>query len=361
MKRVIRFLGFSCLMLAVLMVFSTAQAASGAKFSLQDVPEIKNKAALNTIVETGQVWDKIMPYIEAFTKKTGVKVNVERVASPVVYSKENVELMGGTGYYDVVYVETAWTTEWSAYLHKLEELAKKYDPAGVEGFRADIVNHSPSILICGQAYGDQMVLPFYTYHMSMFIRQDVFDDPTEQANFKAKYGYDLKPAATAKELNDQGEFFTRKKGDTLKGKPLQHDHGFRGDDREGLLLLRLLLHYRRTRRHAHRRTGALRRGSPGGQRDTTVPPDRGCGGRGCQRKGGEGSGLPDLGPGLHFLGENARGGFYTITQELITRLDHGHTSPITNRPSSCTLPTCPFPPFTQHMLMYPSTAERRLR
>jgi multiple sugar transport system substrate-binding protein len=222
MNKVIRFSGYVCLMLAMVLVFSTAQAAEG-KFGLQDIPEIKNKAALNTIVETGQVWDKVMPYIEEFTKKTGVKVNVERVASPVVYSKENVELMGGTGYYDVVYVETSWTTEWSDYLHKLEELAKQYDPAGVEGLRADIVNHSPSILICGQAYGDQMVVPFYTYHMSMFVRQDVFDDPTEQANFKAKYGYDLKAATTAKELNDQGEFFTRKKGDMLKGKALEHD------------------------------------------------------------------------------------------------------------------------------------------
>jgi multiple sugar transport system substrate-binding protein len=57
----------------------------------------------------------------------------------------------------------------------------------------------------------------------MFIRQDVFDDPTEQANFKAKYGYDLRPATKEKELYDQGEFFTRKKGEMLKGKPLEHD------------------------------------------------------------------------------------------------------------------------------------------
>ena len=223
MKRVIKLSVCLYLMLAVVMVFSAAQAASGDKFGLKDIPEIKNKQALNTMVETGQAWDRIMPYIEAFTKQTGVKVNVERVASPVVYSKENVELMGGTGYYDVVYVETAWTVEWSPYLFKLEDLATKYDPAGVEGFRKDIANHSPSILICGQAYGDQMVLPFYTYHMGMFIRQDIYDDATEQKNFKAKYGYDLKAATTEKELHDQAAFFTRKKGELLKGQPLEHE------------------------------------------------------------------------------------------------------------------------------------------
>jgi len=223
MKSVIRFSGLLCLTVAIAMVFSTAIAASGEKFGLKDIPEIKNKRALNTMVETGQAWDKIMPYIEAFSEKTGVKVNVERVASPVVYSKENVELMGGTGYYDVVYVETAWTVEWSNYLHKLEQLASKYDPAGVEGFREDIAHHSPSILLCGQAYGDQMVLPFYTYHMGMFIRQDVYDDPTEQRNFKAEYGYDLKAPVTERELHDQAAFFTRKKGESLKGETLDHD------------------------------------------------------------------------------------------------------------------------------------------
>ena len=220
MKRTIVFLSCALLMFSFAV---SAASAQDAKFGLQDIPDIKNKRALNTIVETGQVWDKVMPYIDKFTEKTGVKVNVERVASPVVYSKENVELMAGTGYYDVVYVETAWTTEWSPYLFKLKDLASEWDPAGFDGVLADVKYHSPSILICGQAYGDQMVLPFYTYHMGMFIRQDVFDDPTEQAAFKEKYGYDLKAATTDKELYDQGEFFTRKKGETLKGKPLDHD------------------------------------------------------------------------------------------------------------------------------------------
>ena len=82
------------------------------KFGLEDIPEIKNKTAINTIVETGATFDKIVPYVQKFTEKTGVKVNVERVASPVVYSKENVELVAGTGVYDVAYVSNGWTNEW---------------------------------------------------------------------------------------------------------------------------------------------------------------------------------------------------------------------------------------------------------
>jgi multiple sugar transport system substrate-binding protein len=40
-------------------------------------------------------------------------------------------------------------------------------------------------------------------------RKDLFEDPKEMADFKAKYGYDLKPPATWDELRDIAEFFTR--------------------------------------------------------------------------------------------------------------------------------------------------------
>ena len=59
--------------------------------------------------------------------------------------------------------------------------------------------------------------------MMMFFRKDLLADPTEQANFKAKYGYDLAPAQNWSQYKDLAEFFTRKKGDTLAGKTLDHD------------------------------------------------------------------------------------------------------------------------------------------
>ncbi|MDZ7837178.1 MAG: hypothetical protein U5N58_04065 [Actinomycetota bacterium] len=99
------------------------EAAEGEVFSLEDIPEIENKSTLNTIVETGSIFDETLPYIEKFTEKTGVEVNIERIATPVVYSKENVELVAGTGVYDVVYVETAWTDEWAQYMVPFSRLS----------------------------------------------------------------------------------------------------------------------------------------------------------------------------------------------------------------------------------------------
>jgi multiple sugar transport system substrate-binding protein len=40
-------------------------------------------------------------------------------------------------------------------------------------------------------------------------RTDLFNDATEKANFKKKYGYELKPPATWKQFRDIAEFFTR--------------------------------------------------------------------------------------------------------------------------------------------------------
>lgn len=71
----------------------------------------------------------------------------------------------------------------------------------------------------GHIYG----LPYYTYTAGYFYRADLFEDPTEQAAFKEKYGYDLAVPTTWQQHRDIAEFFTRKTGENLKGEPLTKD------------------------------------------------------------------------------------------------------------------------------------------
>jgi len=71
----------------------------------------------------------------------------------------------------------------------------------------------------GHIYG----LPYYTYTAGYFYRADLFEDPTEQAAFKEKYGYDLAVPTTWQQHRDIAEFFTRKAGENLKGQPLTKD------------------------------------------------------------------------------------------------------------------------------------------
>jgi len=197
------------------------EIVEGKAFSLADIPEIENKSPLNTILETGSTFDLTLPYFEKFTEATGVPINIERIATPVVYSKENVELVAGTGVYDVVYVETAWTDEWAPYMVPLEDLAAQYGSA--EEFAADTSFHSPVIMATCRTDGATMTLPFYTYHCGMFLRDDVYEDPTEQANFLEEYGYELAPPVDNEQMTDQAEFFDRKAGEELKGVPLEKD------------------------------------------------------------------------------------------------------------------------------------------
>lgn len=58
--------------------------------------------------------------------------------------------------------------------------------------------------------GNMYMMPItYWNTVTLFYRNDLLTDPTEMANFKAKYGYDLKVPENWKELYDEAEFFTR--------------------------------------------------------------------------------------------------------------------------------------------------------
>jgi len=188
---------------------------------IADIPEIENKTPIHVALEAGGSADLQLPLVEAFSEKTGVPVTYELILHNVQYAKLFPELAGGTGAYDTVVVESSWTTDWGPYLWNVEELAEIYDPGGLPSLYADISGISPTMLRCASTRdGDLKGIPYYTYHQVDFVRQDVLDDPTEQANFKAKYGYALAPPTTLDELYDQAEFFTREKGELLKGEPL---------------------------------------------------------------------------------------------------------------------------------------------
>jgi multiple sugar transport system substrate-binding protein len=209
---------------ALVIGFMFHSAMAEMKFGLDDIPEIKNKKPIHVALEAGGGADLIIPYLKKFSDKTGIEVTHESHVFASLYSKEIVELQGQTGAFDLVVTETSWTTEWENYLYPVYELAKKFDPNGVEGLKKDLKGHDPGLLrMCSTAGGTLMGLPYYTYTMMTIYRQDLVDDPTEKANFKKKYGYELAPVTTWEQVRDQAEFFTRKKGESLKGQPLKDD------------------------------------------------------------------------------------------------------------------------------------------
>jgi len=211
--------------MGALLVLTTGQVFSAQKaFNLDDIPEIENKTPLTLPLEAGGEEDTLIPFVKQFEEKTGIPVNTEVMLFAVMYGKENIELVGGTGAYDIVIVEASWTNEWAPYLFSLEELAEKYEPEGVEAVRRDLVYLDAGLRRMastreGVIYG----WPYECYTLMNMHRADVFEHPRERANFKRRYGYELAPAKIWDQLRDQAEFFTRKKGDKLKGEVLTHD------------------------------------------------------------------------------------------------------------------------------------------
>lgn len=194
------------------------------KFDLPDIPKIKNRKPIHVALESGGGSKLIIPLVKKFSEHTGIKVTYESLIMSQAYPKQNLDLVSGTGAYDIVVVEASTTNEWAPYLWPVKELAQEVDPGGLESLEAALHGQHPIMLRCdsdvdGKAYG----LPYKTYHQAMFIRKDAFDHPIEKKNFKEKYGYELAPATTWKQLHDQAQFFTRKKGELLKGEPLKED------------------------------------------------------------------------------------------------------------------------------------------
>ena len=164
--------------------------------------------------------DVMSSIVKDFEAKNCVKVTIVGIDNAQLYDKQIIEAVGQTGAYDVYNIETAEKAGFAenGYILPLDDYIKAnpdkvaYDD--IAPVLADITTKYK-----GKIWG----LPYYTYTQGQFFRQDLFDDPTEQAAFKAKYGYDLKPPETWDQMNDVAQFFTRKTGEKLKGETLTKD------------------------------------------------------------------------------------------------------------------------------------------
>jgi multiple sugar transport system substrate-binding protein len=163
--------------------------------------------------------DAMSALVADFEATHCVKVNVVNIDNSQLYDKQVIEMVGKTGAYDVVTLETAEKAEFAenGFILPMDDYIAKHpevDYPDVAPILADMTTQYK-----GKIWG----LPYYTYTAGYFGRCDLFEDPTEQAAFKEKYGYDLAVPTTWDQHRDIAEFFTRKAGETLKGVPLTKD------------------------------------------------------------------------------------------------------------------------------------------
>ncbi|MDQ0390980.1 ABC transporter substrate-binding protein [Labrys monachus] len=154
-----------------------------------------------------------------FEDLTGAKVQIDQLPYPGLIDKIIIEASSDKPTYQLLWVDSPWIGMLgeAGALQDLTDYAKR-DAAEIG--LDDIV---PVQLQENSWQGRLLAFPASGMIWHVNYRQDLFDNADEKAAFKAKYGYDLAAPTTFKQFYDIAQFFTRKKGEMLAGKVLDHD------------------------------------------------------------------------------------------------------------------------------------------
>ncbi len=159
-----------------------------------------------------------------------VKLDVDFIPWPDYYTRLNASLTSGEKKYNMAVSDSQWLgafIEGGYYLN-----INKYVDAD-PGLQAVFKDLHPAVKASYSTYpykSDKLYgFPQMPDLVVNYYRKDVFCDQTEQKTFEAKYKYKLPCAPedidkiTWDNYRDIGEFFKRKKGEMLMGKPLDDD------------------------------------------------------------------------------------------------------------------------------------------
>ncbi|TXN29018.1 sugar ABC transporter substrate-binding protein [Lacisediminihabitans profunda] len=141
---------------------------------------------------------ELQPIADLYAKDKGVKVNFVELPYNGLYNRVNSELSTGSISFDVAALDAIWLPAFAAGLQPLNSL---YTSA----VKAD---NFPSVVQEAKVGGNYVGMPAFANSEILYYRTDLFNDPANQAGFKAKYGYDLKPPTTWQQYSDVAAFFT---------------------------------------------------------------------------------------------------------------------------------------------------------
>jgi len=143
-------------------------------------------------------WKSVIGGFEALT---GARVEIIDISWEDLYSKIFLELISHTGIYDIVELAGFWVPDFvvNGLLAPLDEFYSRWDWA-----QEDIVPAYRKIGIFG---GHRYSVIADGDVFALYYRKDLFENPDYQAEFKAKYGYNLHVPATWDEYLDVAEFF----------------------------------------------------------------------------------------------------------------------------------------------------------
>ncbi|MDK2896046.1 MAG: multiple sugar transport system substrate-binding protein [Candidatus Atribacteria bacterium] len=162
-----------------------------------------------TLTITWAAWapmDTLIALAEDFTAQTGIKVKGDPIPWPQYHDKVFTEFASGKTSFDIVLPDSQWLGEAVVGNHLVDITDWFNQHVNPEDYYETFVE---SFCEYPDGSGKYYGVPALGDFCGMAYRTDLFDDPTEQAAFKEKYGYNLKPPETWSQLRDIAEFFTR--------------------------------------------------------------------------------------------------------------------------------------------------------
>jgi multiple sugar transport system substrate-binding protein len=203
--------------------FKTSILAAGAAMLISGAAWAQDKPFAGVELKMLGIGDtsvtRVAPLVGEFEAETGIKVHIDQLPYPGLIDKIIVEASSDSPTYQLLWVDSPWVGLLGE-AGALEDLTARAKRDADEIGLKDII---PVQLQENSWQGKLLAFPASGMTWLQQYRADLMENPEEQKNFKAKYGYDLAPAKTWEEYRDIAEFFTRKKGEMAGGKPLEND------------------------------------------------------------------------------------------------------------------------------------------
>lgn len=212
----------SSIVVAALTVFALGSTNAFA-WSLEEASAPYKGVTIRTVGEALPPLEAMDKLKGEFEKRTGITVVIEMYEHSEAVNKVMLDLNSKRGRYDFILQPH----------RELGRFVKNGHLEALEKYMSNANLRDPSFKPEKQLYqslwkeiswyeGKVYGFPFTALTMYMWYRNDLLNDPKERSGFKAKYGYDLKPASNWQEYTDISEWFYRPDegfyGTALQGK-----------------------------------------------------------------------------------------------------------------------------------------------
>jgi multiple sugar transport system substrate-binding protein len=210
------------LALAIIGSFACTTCARAAGWSLAEAAKPYRGETIRCVGDGYAPFVAYQKLAEQFTSLSGINVEWEVADLGAMRQKMVADAMNNTGVYDCDEVTSLDVGLWVTRGFVVPMYKFLADPHLHDPELDPYTTYVPETLAFssmseGKIYG----LPYHFIPRFMVVRKDIAACADEQATFKARYGYELPLRPDDwKSFRDVVEFFTRKAGQSLCGKPL---------------------------------------------------------------------------------------------------------------------------------------------